>query len=146
MNVNHFVDVGHLEDLLNMPTGTDHAQGSPGIFQQAGRHDKNSDAGAVDHGNAAQIKDDFLVIVFNEAVRRPFQLLAITSDGDFPGHLQHGDAGLDILGLNLQHKEALLILRGLTETTEHDYILIVVTSTGDGDLFSVARPGVSGDL
>src|ERR1700758_4829442 len=99
------MDVGHFEDVLYMLAGAGSAHLSSRLPHLSGHGDDDSDAGAVEMGNAREIEDDFLPALADKFFRGPFHLPAVVAHGDFSDHFENDDVRRKLPGLNGQrHK------------------------------------------
>jgi hypothetical protein len=58
-------------------------------------------------GDAAQVEDNFLLLLLMKVLGGPFELLAITADGDSSRDFQNHDLRLQLSGLNFEHRPIL---------------------------------------
>src|SRR6267143_4963498 len=100
VEVHYFVDAGDFQGFLDHAFCAGDTKASPSLLHLCIACDENTHAGAVQESDGREVKNDLLVILFEEFCESPFHLLAIVSHADPPGHFQENDVRFDLFAFN----------------------------------------------
>src|SRR5215471_21557222 len=81
------VHVCHAQSLLHHAVGASDVQGAPGFFKPCVAHDDDADAGAVEHGDMAQVENHLFAIFLEQFIEFPFYSSGVVAEDDSAIHL-----------------------------------------------------------